>query len=53
MHTLEIKISVKSGITISQLIELDKTLHTRVNEYLLSLPIKCDKDVKVLEHTHA
>lgn len=53
MHTLKIEINVKNGISVSQLIELDKTLHTRVNEYLLSLPIRCDKDVKVLEHTHA
>jgi hypothetical protein len=50
MHTLEIKISVKNGVSISQLVELDKTLHNRVNEYLLSLPIRCDKDVKVIEY---
>lgn len=53
MHELKIEIRVKSGITLSQLIELDKTLHTRVNEYLLSLPIRCDKEVKVIEHSHA
>ena len=53
MHELKIEIRVKNGISVSQLIELDKTLHTKVNEYLLSLPIRCDKEVKVLEHTHA
>lgn len=53
MHTLELKISVKGGISIDQLIELDKTLHVKVNEYLLSLPIKCEHKTKVIETINA
>jgi hypothetical protein len=53
MHTLELKISVKGGISIDQLIELDRTLHVKVNEYLLSLPIKCEHKTKVIETINA
>ena len=54
MHQLKLNVVVKEAVTPEQLLKMDRMLHVKVNEFLLSLPISTpcinNREMEVIEY---